>query len=51
MNIKDIKLAFEASKEFGLNLTHLEAMVNLDVMALLKNVPNEVAEKTGEETS
>jgi 3-hydroxyisobutyrate dehydrogenase-like beta-hydroxyacid dehydrogenase len=51
MNIKDIKLAFETSKEFGLNLTHLEAMANLDVMALLKNVPKEVGEKTGEGTS
>jgi len=44
MNIKDIKMAFETSKEYGLNLMHLEAMANLDVMATLKNVPSELAQ-------
>ncbi|MBW2340960.1 MAG: NAD(P)-dependent oxidoreductase [Deltaproteobacteria bacterium] len=51
MNIKDIKLAFETSQEYGLNLTHLEALANLDVMALLKNVPSELAEEGGEANS
>ena len=44
MNIKDIRMAFETSKEYGLNLMHLEAMANLDVMATLKNVPSELAQ-------
>jgi 3-hydroxyisobutyrate dehydrogenase-like beta-hydroxyacid dehydrogenase len=39
---KDLHLALDLSNSLGLNLTHLEAMVQQDVRELVENVASEV---------